>query len=656
MVKLVNSTLYDALKMHASDIHLGTTGSGLVIKYRIDGVLNNISKIQGNEFAEQVISRVKVMAELDIGEKRVPQDGRFKIGISGRQIDFRVSIMPSIFGEDAVLRVLDKQDLADKVCGVQLQALGFEEDSLRQLRRLAAEPYGMVLVTGPTGSGKTTTLYAMITEINHGVDKIITIEDPVEYQLPGVLQIPVNEKKGLTFARGLRSILRHDPDKIMVGEIRDADTAQIAVQSALTGHLVFTTVHANNVFDVIGRFTHMDIDPYSLVSALNAVLAQRLIRLVRSSCSAPYAPTEEELRRWASTRKTSPLPLRPRQGLRPLPGHRLPRAQCDCRAAAPGRRAAADDRRAPTDFENQGPRLRTWFAPAARIGARTGGNKAGPLSRRSIVSLLSRERFVAVLGASGVGLGQRQGSDTLWLGSAGFIDEGFKAWTVALDTLDRLLGEHARAGAELTVVVSGHFSRFLPGALERADQQPRRTARVRPAVLRRPATGHQPTLEPGAVGRTCRLRPDRQRAAARPARAPARPGQWPRLAPAFGATVPDGGVQPLRQKPRRRRLPVRGRRTGAQRDAAGAEGRWTAVRLVGSSDSDAALSALVGRERQLQASTSERPLNVYLHAPARIDSHPEAPGVTPAHPRRRPDQRTRQPVRHVPGGGLTCAP
>ena len=376
MVKLVNSTLYDALKMHASDIHLGTTGSGLVIKYRIDGVLNNISKIQGNEFAEQVISRVKVMAELDIGEKRVPQDGRFKIGISGRQIDFRVSIMPSIFGEDAVLRVLDKQDLADKVCGVQLQALGFEDETLRQLRRLAAEPYGMVLVTGPTGSGKTTTLYAMITEINHGVDKIITIEDPVEYQLPGVLQIPVNEKKGLTFARGLRSILRHDPDKIMVGEIRDPDTAQIAVQSALTGHLVFTTIHANNVFDVIGRFTQMEIDPYSLVSALNAVLAQRLIRLV---CSQLQRAVHPDRRRTASLGARSAagrsLPLRPRQGLRPLPGHRLPRAQRDCRAAAPGRRTAADDRRAPTHFENQGPRLQTWLAPAARVGAGTGATR-----------------------------------------------------------------------------------------------------------------------------------------------------------------------------------------------------------------------------------------------------------------------------------------
>lgn len=297
VVKLVNSTLYDALKMHASDIHLEATGSGLVIKYRIDGVLNAISHVQGREVAEQAVSRVKVMAELDIGETRVPQDGRLKVGINGRQIDFRVSIMPSIFGEDAVLRVLDKQDLADaQAQGVRLEALGFEVGVLSRLRRLAGEPYGMVLVTGPTGSGKTTTLYAMISEINHGTDKIITIEDPVEYQLPGLLQIPVNEKKGLTFARGLRSILRHDPDKIMVGEIRDPETAQIAVQSALTGHLVFTTIHANNVFDVIGRFTQMEVDPYSLVSALNAVMAQRLIRLACPHCAVRQRPDDEELR------------------------------------------------------------------------------------------------------------------------------------------------------------------------------------------------------------------------------------------------------------------------------------------------------------------------------------------------------------------------
>ena len=295
VVKLVNSTLYDALKAHASDIHLETTDSGLAIKYRIDGVLTTISRAPGAELAEQVISRVKVMAELDIAERRVPQDGRFKVGIQGRQIDFRVSIMPSILGEDAVLRILDKQDLANSVQGVRLASLGFEDDTIRTLRRLAREPYGMVLVTGPTGSGKTTTLYAMLSEIHSGQDKIVTIEDPVEYQLPGVLQIPVNEKKGLTFARGLRSILRHDPDKIMVGEIRDPETAQIAVQSALTGHLVFTTIHANNVFDVISRFTQMNVDPYSFVSALNGILAQRLLRQACPSCAAPVRPSDEEL-------------------------------------------------------------------------------------------------------------------------------------------------------------------------------------------------------------------------------------------------------------------------------------------------------------------------------------------------------------------------
>ncbi len=295
VVRLVRSTLRDALMIGASDIHMETIAAGLVIKFRIDGILSQIKFIQDTKQAEQAISRVKVLSELDITERRVPQDGRFKALDRGRAVDFRVSIMPNIFGEDAVLRVLDKQSLYESTQQqLSLDSLGFEAGDIRALRRLSHEPYGMLLVTGPTGSGKTTTLYAAITEINNGQDKIVTIdvtiEDPVEYQLAGVLQIPVNEKKGLTFARGLRSILRHDPDKIMVGEIRDPETANIAVQSALTGHLVFTTVHANNVFDVIGRFMHMNVDLFSFVSALNAILAQRLVRLVCPHCGEEGRP------------------------------------------------------------------------------------------------------------------------------------------------------------------------------------------------------------------------------------------------------------------------------------------------------------------------------------------------------------------------------
>ncbi len=296
VVRLVRSTLRDALKIGASDIHLETVATGLVIKFRIDGILIQIKQIDDRVQAEQAIARVKVLAELDVTERRVPQDGRFKAIDRNRAIDFRVSVMPSIHGEDAVLRVLDKQSLYETTRQqLSLDSLGFEEHDIRALRRLSHEPHGMLLVTGPTGSGKTTTLYAAITEINKGQDKIVTIEDPVEYQLPGVLQIPVNEKKGLTFARGLRSILRHDPDRIMVGEIRDPETANIAVQSALTGHLVFTTVHANNVFDVIGRFMHMNVDLYGFVSALNAILAQRLVRLVCAHCAEDEIPNKEML-------------------------------------------------------------------------------------------------------------------------------------------------------------------------------------------------------------------------------------------------------------------------------------------------------------------------------------------------------------------------
>jgi general secretion pathway protein E len=295
IIKLVNSTLYDALKTGASDIHFECGNSGLNVKYRIDGVMASVGGIQGQDNADQAISRVKVMAQLDISERRIPQDGRFKVITQGREVDFRVSIMPSVFGEDAVLRVLDRKSLSEEAQGLSLQTLGFDQKIITQFRRLANEPYGMVLVTGPTGSGKTTSLYAAISEVNTGHDKIITIEDPVEYQLPGVLQIPVNEKKGLTFARGLRSILRHDPDKIMVGEIRDSETAQIAVQAALTGHLVFTTVHANNVLDVIARFIHMGVDPYNFVSAVNGIMAQRLIRVTCPHCAEDYQPSKELL-------------------------------------------------------------------------------------------------------------------------------------------------------------------------------------------------------------------------------------------------------------------------------------------------------------------------------------------------------------------------
>jgi type IV pilus assembly protein PilB len=287
IIRLIDSTLYDALNKRASDIHIETNADGVTIKYRVDGVLFKATDQLDGRFQGPIISRIKVMSELDISERRIPQDGRFKVRLGGKSIDFRVSIMPSIFGEDAVIRILDKEAIADDLHGLTLESLGFPAHELVRFRRMVKEPYGMVLVTGPTGSGKTTTLYAALSEINSEEEKIITIEDPVEYQVQGIVQIPVNEKKGLTFARGLRSILRHDPDKIMVGEIRDPETAQIAVQSALTGHLVFTTVHANNVFDVLGRFLHMGIDAYNFVSCLNCVAAQRLVRRNCTHCAKP---------------------------------------------------------------------------------------------------------------------------------------------------------------------------------------------------------------------------------------------------------------------------------------------------------------------------------------------------------------------------------
>ena len=296
VIKLVDTTIFNALERRASDIHIETRDQQLAIKYRIDGVLQYAMTPIAKEWYSAVISRIKVMSELDIAERRVPQDGRFRVRYKGRLIDFRVSIMPTIHGEDAVLRVLDKESMSEKFSKLSLDVVGFGEHDLVKFRRYIKEPYGMVLVTGPTGSGKTTTLYAALSEIKNDEDKIITIEDPVEYQIKGITQIPVNEKKGLTFARGLRSILRHDPDKILVGEIRDQETAQIAINAALTGHLVFTTVHANNVLDVLGRFLNMGVEPYNFVSSLNCILAQRLVRIICAHCRKQVTYEEDYLR------------------------------------------------------------------------------------------------------------------------------------------------------------------------------------------------------------------------------------------------------------------------------------------------------------------------------------------------------------------------
>jgi len=284
VVRLVDTVIFTALERRASDIHIETRNSEVVVKYRIDGSLQFAMQPLAKDWHATILSRIKVMSELDIAERRIPQDGRFRVRYKGRFVDFRVSIMPSVHGEDAVLRVLDKETLSEKFRNLTLDVVGFDQEEATRFRRYIHEPYGMVLVTGPTGSGKTTTLYAAINEIKNDEDKIITIEDPVEYQVRGITQIPVNEKKGLTFARGLRSILRHDPDKVMVGEIRDQETAQIAINSALTGHLVFTTVHANNATDVIGRFINMGVEPYNFVSALNCIMAQRLVRVVCENC------------------------------------------------------------------------------------------------------------------------------------------------------------------------------------------------------------------------------------------------------------------------------------------------------------------------------------------------------------------------------------
>ncbi|MCO5120006.1 MAG: GspE/PulE family protein [Burkholderiaceae bacterium] len=301
VIRRVHAALYDGIRLGASDVHFETVATGLQVKYRLDGVLSKGPWHPGVVVADEMLSRLKIMADLDIAERRIPQDGRFRMNALGRQIDFRISVMPSALGEDAVVRILDKHQLSEAVGRLTLAGLGLAPQVVETLHDVGEQPHGLILLTGPTGSGKTTTLYALLSETNTGAEKIITIEDPIEYQIPGILQIPVNEKKGLTFARGLRSILRHDPDRIMVGEIRDSETAEIAVQSALTGHLVLSTVHANNIFDVVGRFVHMGIDIANFVAALRCVMAQRLIRLNCSRCVTACQPD-------AALRRRSRLP------------------------------------------------------------------------------------------------------------------------------------------------------------------------------------------------------------------------------------------------------------------------------------------------------------------------------------------------------------
>ena len=382
VIRLVDTTLYSAIQRRASDIHIETQDDAVHVKYRIDGVLQAAMRPIDKRFHSTIISRVKVMAELDIAEKRVPQDGRFKVRMGGKSIDFRVSIMPSVHGEDAVIRILDKESISEQFHELRLDILGFPEDELRRFRKYIAEPYGMVLVTGPTGSGKTTTLYAALSEIKSIEDKIITIEDPVEYQLRGITQIPINEKKGLTFARGLRSILRHDPDKIMVGEIRDAETAQIAINSALTGHLVFTTVHANNVLDVLGRFLNMGVEAYQFVSALNCVLAQRLVRNICVHCKRRAVISRTPARGvGARSRAGVQRPVLRRGGLHRVRRHGLQGTDRHLRAARSDRQHPRDDPRQAADLRDQEGGPRRGDAVPARERGRAGAARQDDAAR-----------------------------------------------------------------------------------------------------------------------------------------------------------------------------------------------------------------------------------------------------------------------------------
>lgn len=295
VIKLVNLTILEALRRRASDVHLEATGDALRVRFRVDGVLHDVAT-HAAHLQAAVVSRVKIMAGLNIAERRVPQDGRVRLRLSDRELDLRVSTLPAVHGEGVVLRVLDRGT------GVRdLSELGMEPALRDEFTRLVTRPNGIVLVTGPTGSGKTTTLYAALQRINAPAVKIVTVEDPVEYQLAGVTQIQVNPKAGRTFATVLRSILRHDPDAVMVGEMRDRETAEIAIQAALTGHLVFSTLHTNDAPGGITRLLDMGVAPYLVTATVQGLLAQRLVRSVCEACATPARPTATERAQLAAT-------------------------------------------------------------------------------------------------------------------------------------------------------------------------------------------------------------------------------------------------------------------------------------------------------------------------------------------------------------------
>ncbi|SNZ06453.1 general secretion pathway protein E [Persephonella hydrogeniphila] len=289
VVQMLNSLFLRAIRSGASDIHFEPFSDKVVVRFRLDGVLHEVSNISLQMYP-QVVSRIKVISKLNVAEKRLPQDGRIKVKIGNKKIDMRVSTLPTVFGERVVIRLLDRSDRL-----LTLEELGFSEEDLKKFERIIEKPYGLILITGPTGSGKTTTLYASLLKLKTPRKNIITIEDPVEYQIDGISQIQVNPKIDLTFANGLRSILRQDPDIVMVGEIRDRETAEIAVHASLTGHLVLSTLHTNDAPSAVARLVDMGVEPFLVSSSLEGIVAQRLVRKICENCKESYTPSDKEL-------------------------------------------------------------------------------------------------------------------------------------------------------------------------------------------------------------------------------------------------------------------------------------------------------------------------------------------------------------------------